>query len=114
GALSDGCDVDGVICTVYEVLTKNKEFEWHSPEEAATVEAQVLWDLKAKIEDGIGGIDAYRGFLRQWTIKRRAQEIHHFSEATSPIEWPSIPSQAPSSGAHADSNAVDLGPELRR
>jgi hypothetical protein len=111
GALNDGRDVDGVICTIYESLTKNREFEWHSPEDANAVEALELWDLKAKVEDEVGGIDTYRNFLRQWSTRRRAQRIRHFSEATNPLEWPTIPSQPFISGADAD---MDLGPELRR
>ncbi|WEW57639.1 hypothetical protein PRK78_003106 [Emydomyces testavorans] len=84
-------DVGGVIFTVYEALTKDGHYRDvpFDEQEVHKVEALEEWKLVVPLEDGKGGIMAYRSFLAEWAaVRRTTRTIKHFSEATNPISWP--------------------------
>ncbi|WEW61463.1 hypothetical protein PRK78_006953 [Emydomyces testavorans] len=86
-------DVDAVIFTVYEALTKDQHFReipfWE--QDVSQVEALEEWELQLPLEDG-KDIAAYRSYLNEWAVVRRTTKtIEHYSEATNPIPWPIYP-----------------------
>jgi Protein tyrosine and serine/threonine kinase len=89
-------DVDGVIFTIYELLTFDKSFRDNMPfwrHEASPIEEKVEWPVKATLEPGLD-ISTIRRHLDMWVQERRTTRlIKHFSDATSPVTWPKLPRQ---------------------
>ena len=89
-------DVDGVIFTIYELLTFDKSFRtgkafWQN--EVGPIEQMVEWPLKATLEPGLD-VSTIRQHLDNWVKERRTtRSIKHFSEATDPIALPEQPPQ---------------------
>lgn len=89
-------DVDGVIFTIYELLTFDKSFRadkvyWEC--EVSPIEEMVDWPVKAELEAGLE-IVTIRHHLNQWVRDRRTlRSIKHFSEATDPIALPEMPEE---------------------
>jgi Protein tyrosine and serine/threonine kinase len=87
-------DVDGVIFTIYELLTSDKSFRngmafWRH--EVGPIEEMVEWPLKATLEPGLD-ISTIRRHLDMWVKERRTtRSINHSSEATNPAKWPKMP-----------------------
>ncbi|KAM5471916.1 hypothetical protein MauCBS54593_003323 [Microsporum audouinii] len=76
-------DVDGLIFTIYEALTTDDHYR------EIPFEKQEDWKVVVPLEEGKGGIAAYRGFLSEWAATRRTtRTIKHYSEAAKPILWP--------------------------
>jgi Protein kinase domain len=89
-------DVDGVIFTIYELLTFDKSFRsstvYHQVE-VGPVEEMVEWPLKATLEPGLD-VSTIRRRLDTWAKERRTtRTIKHFSEATDPIAFPEMPTE---------------------
>lgn len=90
-------DVDGVIFTVYELLTFDKSFRnckayWEH--EVSLIEEMVEWPLRATLEPGLD-ISTIRRHMNMWVNERRTlRSIKHFSEATDPISLPRMPEEA--------------------
>ncbi|KAI9751735.1 MAG: trifunctional histidinol dehydrogenase [Chaenotheca gracillima] len=90
-------DVDGVILTLWEILTElepcQSRFEYDS-KEIARIENLTEWPVKATLEKGQGGVEAYRGYLAKWAAERRTtRAIKDHSEATDPLFWPEPPKE---------------------
>jgi hypothetical protein len=87
-------DVDGVIFTIYELLTFDKSFRnctAYYEHEVGPVEEMVEWPLKATLEPGLD-MSTIRRHLDMWAQERRTtRSIKHFSEATDPITLPTMP-----------------------
>ncbi|KAK2882709.1 hypothetical protein FQN49_000071 [Arthroderma sp. PD_2] len=84
-------DVDGLIFTIYETLTTDDQYRTIPFEEqdVAQVENLEFWKPVIPLEEGKGGIAAYRSFIAKWAAARRTTRmIQHYSEATTPIIWP--------------------------
>lgn len=84
-------DVDAVVYTIYETLTKDENFREINLQEqdVRKVEELEIWDLKLSLEDGKGGITVYRKALTEWTTQRRTtRTIKHHSAASEPLSWP--------------------------
>lgn len=84
-------DVDGLVFTIYEALTKDDHYRCvpHHEQKVSEVECLSEWDIKLPLEDGRGGIKAYRDAISQWAIGRRTESvITHYSQASNPISWP--------------------------
>ncbi|KAI9833445.1 MAG: hypothetical protein M1819_003603 [Sarea resinae] len=91
-------DVDGVIFTLYEILTLDHQYRdipfWE--QDVTKVEKLREWPVKAAVEDGSGGIPAFRRYLDQWAENRRTvRTIEHYTEATDPLDWPGEPPGTP-------------------
>lgn len=83
-------DVDGVVFTFYETLTKDEHYREvpFDEQEIQKVEELKNWDIIVPLEEGKGGLKAYRRFLEEWATSRRTtRKIKHYSEATDPISW---------------------------
>ncbi|KAI2086706.1 hypothetical protein LOZ36_003173 [Ophidiomyces ophidiicola] len=83
-------DVDGVVFTVYEALTKDEHFRQvdFRERDAHVVESLKEWELVIPLEDGKSIVE-YRNQLGKWAAYRRQNRtITHQSEATNPIVWP--------------------------
>ncbi|KAI1906007.1 hypothetical protein LOZ12_005882 [Ophidiomyces ophidiicola] len=91
-------DVDGVIFTLYETLTKDGHFRrvpFHQ-QQVGNVEEMEDWPLVVPLEEGKGGITAYRSFLAEWAEGRRTTRvIKHHSEAKHPVSFPTYPKLTP-------------------
>lgn len=85
-------DVDGLIFTIYETLTKDKSYRnaLFGEDQVQKVEALEEWKLdKVPLEEEKGGITAYGHFLGKWVHGRRTtRRIEHYSQATEPLSWP--------------------------
>ncbi|KAI9727877.1 MAG: hypothetical protein M1834_007923 [Cirrosporium novae-zelandiae] len=84
-------DIDGVVLTVYEALTRDTRCQDITDKKPFIKEIEGLtrWKSKASIEYGFGGVAGYRRFLSKWAINRRnIRRITHYSQATEPIDWP--------------------------
>jgi hypothetical protein len=94
--LDGPADVDGVIFTIYELLTFNKSFRegkayWRH--EVSPIEDMAEWPVKATLEPGLD-IETIRHHLDQWVQERRtSRAIRHFTEATEPIMLPKLPEE---------------------
>ena len=91
-------DVDGVIFTIYEALTKDEHFRKipHWEQNVQDVENMVEWPVVMPLEENVGGIAAYRAFLRSWVSDRRTKRtISHYTEAPKHVFWPSLPPKLP-------------------
>ncbi|KAI1949077.1 hypothetical protein LOZ57_002443 [Ophidiomyces ophidiicola] len=91
-------DVDGVIFTLYETLTKDGHFRrvpFHQ-QQVGRVEEMEDWPLVVPLEEGKGGITAYRSFLAEWAEGRKTTRfIKHHSEAKHPVSFPTYPKLTP-------------------
>jgi hypothetical protein len=87
-------DVDGVIFTIYELLTFDKSFRNGKPfwlHQVGPIEEMAEWPVKATLEPGLD-VSTIRRRLDTWVKERRTtRSIKHFSEATDPIALPEIP-----------------------
>lgn len=93
-----GNDVDGVIFTVYEALTKDEHYREvpFFEQNVSEVESLDEWKLQLPLEDGTGGIVACRRFLGEWAVGRRTiRTITHYSEATESAPWPIYTAPSP-------------------
>ncbi|TVY39865.1 hypothetical protein LOCC1_G004302, partial [Lachnellula occidentalis] len=90
-------DVDGVIFTIYEILTLDDHFRTipFDQQDVKEVEEMEIWDVKAPVEEGTGGVEAFRRFLQEWAQMRRSKPLKLFSEASSPLDWPEYPPDTP-------------------
>ncbi|TVY13217.1 hypothetical protein LARI1_G008264 [Lachnellula arida] len=90
-------DVDGVIFTIYEILTLDDHFRTipFDQQDVKNVEEIETWDVKAPVEEGTEGVEAFRKFLREWAQGRRTKPLKLFSEASSPLDWPDYPPDTP-------------------
>lgn len=84
-------DVDAVVFTVYETLTKDEHFRELSldQQDVREVERLKYWNLKLPLEEGKGGITAYRNAVAEWATERRTiRTIKHYTEASEPLSLP--------------------------
>jgi Protein tyrosine and serine/threonine kinase len=99
-------DVDGVIFTIYELLTIDMSFRerkvfWEH--DVSPIENMEQWPIKAKLEPGLD-VATIRGYLFRWASGRRTTRfISHFSEASKPIEIPCLPELDINDGPDQDS-----------
>ena len=90
-------DVDGLVFTIYEALTKDDHFRRvpFYEQEVKLVEQMEHWDLKLEIETVEGGINAYRTFLIRWADDRREnRNIGKHADASVPLDWPVFPMES--------------------
>lgn len=90
-------DIDGVILSVYQILTLDTKYErlssWNS--DVRKLEESTDWPLKVRLEAGLDGA-AIRQYLNDWVTRRRtAPMLTHFSEAAEPLEIPPRPPRTP-------------------
>lgn len=87
-------DVDGVIFTIYELLTFDKSFRDSKVfyrHEVSPIEQMKDWAVKAKLEPGLD-VATIRRHLDRWVDERRTRRsIKHCTEATHPISLPTLP-----------------------
>ncbi|OBT70068.1 hypothetical protein VE03_00444 [Pseudogymnoascus sp. 23342-1-I1] len=90
-------DVDGVIFTVYEILTLDDHFRRIPLDEqdVKPIEEMAEWDVKIPIEAGDGGIKKIRSFLAEWAEGRRSKAKNGPVTASCQLDWPSYPPQTP-------------------
>ncbi|KFY60369.1 hypothetical protein V496_05350 [Pseudogymnoascus sp. VKM F-4515 (FW-2607)] len=90
-------DVDGVVFTVYEILTRDDHFRTipHWDQDVKAVEDMAEWDVKIPIVAGDGGIKKIRSFLAEWAEGRRLKAKNGPVTASSQLDWPSYPPQTP-------------------
>ena len=91
-------DVDGVIFTIYEALTKDEQFRKipHWEQNVHKVEHMAEWPVIIPLEENVGGVTAYRAFLHSWASDRRTKRtISHYTEAPDHVFWPSLPPKLP-------------------
>lgn len=91
-------DIDGVIFTIYEILTLDEHFRYavhHDDQDVKAVENMVDWDVKVAVEGGDEGVKKIRSFLAEWAEGRRLKERNGPITASSPLNWPEIPPDTP-------------------
>jgi hypothetical protein len=89
-------DVDGVIFTIYELLTFDTSFrdgKAYWLHEVSPIEEMAEWPVKAKLEPGLD-YATIRQHLDRWIGERRSfRSIKHFTEASHPINLPQMPDE---------------------
>lgn len=89
-------DVDGIVFTIYELLTFDKSCRACKPcwlHEVSPIEEMAEWPVKAKLEPGLD-VATIRRHLDCWVQERRTvRSIKHFTEATHPIALPKMPDE---------------------
>lgn len=90
-------DIDGVIFTIYEILTLDDRFRSipHWEQDVKAIEEMAEWDVKIPIEAGNGGIKKIRSFLAEWAAGRRSKAQNGHVTAPSQLDWPGFPPQTP-------------------
>ncbi|KAI1992317.1 hypothetical protein LOZ54_001798 [Ophidiomyces ophidiicola] len=108
-------DVDGVVFTFYEAITKDEHFREvdFQKRNVRDVESLEEWDLVIPLEDS-KGISDYREFLEKWATERRQyRTIGAQSEAKTPIIWPKYPTP-PTFKVPCPSGEIDVSCRFRR
>ena len=89
-------DVDGVIFTIYELLTFDKSFreaQVYWEHDVSPIEQMTEWPVQAELEPGLD-VATVRRHLARWVEDRRTtRSIKHFTEATQPIALPKMPEE---------------------
>jgi hypothetical protein len=90
-------DVNGVIFAIHELLTFDQLYRsggWLE-EDVSQVENLTEWPVRRALEEGTDVVTC-RNFLARWAADRRTKRtIHDHSEATEPLEWPTLPEPKP-------------------
>lgn len=98
-------DVNGVILTIYELLTFDEQYRDYEyrEDDVSSVEDLAHWPVKRPIEPGTD-VAACRRFLKRWVKGRRTKRtIRNHSDATEPLDWPPLPIPEPEDrGSHQD------------
>ena len=84
-------DINGMIFTLYEALTKDDHYRKfrHEEQNVKLVEGLEHWELKLDLEPVDGGLLAYRGCVATWAEERRSnRKIKNHADAAEPLEWP--------------------------
>ncbi|KAI9670485.1 MAG: hypothetical protein M1817_004352 [Caeruleum heppii] len=87
-------DIDDVIFTVYEILTRDESSRANDEDDVSAIEALPHWPLhdSMTLESAHPEMATYRAHLTEWAHWRRTtRHIAHHADATHPISWPTHP-----------------------
>ncbi|KAK6714286.1 hypothetical protein SNK04_005232 [Fusarium graminearum] len=91
-------DVDGVVSTVYELITGDYELRSveHEQQKVSDIEA-IEWTKHADVQLD-HPVAEFRKVLDQWSLERRkdSNRINTYKDAPNYIEWPTMPQPTPS------------------
>jgi hypothetical protein len=89
-------DVDGVIFTIYELLTHDKSFregQVYWQHDVTPIEEMAKWPVKAELEPGLD-VTTIRRHLSQWVERRRTERTtEHFAKASHAVVLPKFPEE---------------------
>ncbi|KXH52649.1 hypothetical protein CNYM01_01700 [Colletotrichum nymphaeae SA-01] len=85
-------DINGVIFTLYEIITRDDHFR-HVPHEEQNpddVQGLSTWPKHPEVQLD-HPVSEYRSYLNRWVKKRREEKgISVYTEAPEPIDWPPL------------------------